>query len=221
MRRNFSPSPMALALPLLRWMALFAIVGAAGRFWTLFWAALALGTFHAAFHRNTRRHPPSDPSTLVSPAFGHVADISEVEEPSFLKGRALRIGIFLSVFDTHTQPAPCDARLVRVDYRPGKFLDARDAHASDRNESQFLGLETPDGRRLAVRQIAGLIARRIVLWRLVDEEVRAGELLGMIRYGSRVELYLPAGKATALVKVGDRVRGGTTPIAAWSRDAKA
>lgn len=212
---------MALALPLLRWMALLAVVGAAGRLWPLFWVALALGGFHAAFHRNTRRRPPLDLSTLASPAFGRVADIAEVEEPAFLKGRALRIGIFLSVFDTHTQPAPCAARLAWVDYRPGKFLDARDAHASDRNESQLLGLETPDGRRLVVRQIAGLIARRIVLWRLVDEEVRAGELLGMIRYGSRVELYLPSGKATALVKVGDRVRGGTTPIAAWKGGGKA
>jgi phosphatidylserine decarboxylase len=196
-------------------MALLALVGAAGRLWPLFWAALAVGLFHAAFHRDTRRRPPADPATLASPAFGRVADISEVDEPSFLKGRALRIGIFLSVFDTHTQPAPCDARLAWVDYRPGRFLDARDPDAPARNESQFLGLEAPGGRRLAVRQVAGLIARRIVLWRLVDEEVRAGELLGMIRYGSRVELFLPAGKATALVKVGDRVRGGTTPIAAW------
>lgn len=217
MRRQFHPSPMAFALPLLRWMAFLALVGAAGRVWPLFWGALAAGVLHAAFHRNTRRRPPADPLHLAAPAFGVVADIAEVEEPAFLKGRALRIGIFLSVFDTHTQPSPCDARLAWVDYRPGRFLDARDEHASARNESQWLGLETPDGRRLVVRQIAGLLARRIVLWRQVDEEVRAGELLGMIRYGSRVELYLPAGKAAALVGVGDRVRGGTTPIAAWTR----
>lgn len=220
MRRDFSPSPMALALPLLRWMALLAVVGAAGRFWPVFWAALALGGFHAAFHRNTRRRPPADASQLASPAFGRVADIGEVDEPAFIKGRALRIGIFLSVFDTHTQPAPCDARLAWVDYRPGRFLDARDKEASLRNEHQSLGLETPGGRRLVVRQIAGLIARRIVLWRLLDEEVRAGELLGMIRYGSRVELFLPAGQAVPLVRVGDRVSGGTTPIAAWKGGGK-
>ena len=217
MRRDFHPSPMALALPLLRWMALLVVVGAFGRVWSLFWSALAVGIFHAAFHRNPRRRPPADPEALAAPAYGRIADLAEVDEPLFLKGRALRIGIFLSVFDTHTQPAPCAARLVWVDYRPGRFLDARDPDASTRNESQMLGLETPDGRRLVVRQIAGRIARRIVLWRQMNEEVRAGDLLGMIRYGSRVELYLPADKASARVKVGDRVCGGTTLIAAWTR----
>ncbi len=200
-------------MPLLRWLLFFMIVGGLGRWWLLFWASLALFLFHAAFHRNPKSRPPADISLLVSPATGRVNDITEVEESKFIKGPATRIGIFLSIFDVHTQPAPCDATLKWVDYQPGQFLDARNPQAGTRNESQWLGLETSGGKRLIVRQIAGLIARRIVLWRIPDEEVQRGELLGMIRYGSRVEFYLPKGSAEVLVKIGDRVRGGTTPMA--------
>ena len=213
MKRNFRPSPLREALPLLRWLALLMIIGAAGRLWPLFWICLVLFLVHAAFHRNPRRRSPSDPSLFVAPADGKVTDILEVEEPNFIKGKALRIGIFLSVFDAHTQPSPCDATLKFVNYQPGTFLDARDPNSSAKNESQALGLETTDGIRIVVKQIAGKIARRIILWRLVDEEIKKGELLGMIRYGSRVELYLPYGLTEILVRAGTRVSGGKTPIA--------
>lgn len=204
---------MAEAMPLLRWLLFFMAVGAIGRWWLLCGVCLAIFLFHAAFHRSPRRRAPDDPSLLVAPADGRVTDIGEVDEPCFIKGKALRIGIFLSVFDVHTQPAPCDVTLKDVQYRPGQFFDARDPRASPRNESQVLGLETPDGVRLAVKQISGWIARRIILWRLPEEEVRRGDLLGMIRYGSRVELFLPVGFAETLIRVGDRVRGGRTPVA--------
>ncbi len=189
------------------------VIGAVGRCWLLFWPCLVAFLFHAAFHRNPRRHPPTDPSLLVAPADGKVTDIVEINEPTFIQGKACRIGIFLSVFDVHTQPAPCDVTLRLIDYQPGKFFDARNPNSSLQNENQWLGLETKDGIRLVVKQIAGWIARRIILWRLPNEEIHRGELLGMIRYGSRVELFLPVGFAEILIRVGDRVRGGATPIA--------
>jgi len=204
---------MWVAMPALRWFFIVMIIAALGRWWELFWFCTPFFVFHAAFHRNPRRCAPEDSFLLVAPADGKVTDLVEVDEPRFIKGKAKRVGIFLSVFDVHTQPAPCDATLKFVDYQPGRFLDARDRDASSKNESQILGLETPDGIRLVVKQIAGRIARRIVLWRLVDEEVKRGELLGMIRYGSRVELYLPHEFAEILVREGDVVRGGKTPVA--------
>lgn len=217
MRRDFQPSPMAEAWPLLRALAIVIAVCIIGRWWLPVWPCLAIFVFHVAFHRNPSRQPPADTSLIVAPADGKVTDVIEVEELRFIKGKASRVGIFLSVFDVHTQPAPCDATLRFIEYRPGKFLDARDPDASPQNESQILGLETPDGVRLVVRQISGWIARRIILWRQPDEEVKRGELLGMIRYGSRVELFLPAGTAEILVKPGDRVAGGLTPVARRKR----
>ena len=213
MKRNFRPSPLTEAMPVLRWLFIFMVIAAAGRWWELFWMCLILSLAHAAFHRNPRRKVPADPSILVAPADGKVMDIIEIDEPKFIKGKVYRIGIFLSVFDVHTQTAPCDAALKMVDYQPGKFLDARDPNSSPQNESQALGLETSGGIRLVVKQISGKIARRIILWRLVGEEIAKGDLLGMIRYGSRVELYLPIDFAEPLVRVGDRVYSGKTPIA--------
>ena len=204
---------MAEAMPLLRWAFVLMLIGFFGRWWLLFIPTLGFFIFHAAFHRNPRRRAPDDPSILVAPADGKVTDVDEMEEPKFIRGQASRVGIFLSIFDVHVQPAPCDSTLKWIDYQPGKFLDARDPNCSPQNENQSLGLETASGLRLVVKQISGFIARRILLWRLPDEEVKRGELLGMIRYGSRVELYLPKGSAEILVKVGDRVQGGKTPIA--------
>jgi phosphatidylserine decarboxylase len=200
-------------MPLLRWLFFLMLIAGLGRWWTLFAPCALLFLVHAAFHRNLRRRAPDNPSILVAPADGRVTDLVIVDEPKFIKGKAWRIGIFLSVFDVHTQPSPCDATLKTVDYQPGKFFDARDPNASPQNESQALGLETTDGMRFVVKQIAGRIARRIILWRLPEEEVARGELLGMIRYGSRVELYLPQSSAEVLVQAGDRVSGGRTPVA--------
>jgi len=204
---------MAEALPLLRWLFFLMLIAGFGHWWTLFVPCTLLFFVHAAFHRNPHRRAPDNPSTLVAPADGRVTDLVIVDEPKFIKGKAWRIGIFLSVFDVHTQPSPCDATLKMVDYQPGKFFDARDPNASHQNESQALGLETTDGMRFVVKQIAGRIARRIVLWRLPEEEIVRGELLGMIRYGSRVELYLPQISAEILVQVGSHVSGGCTPVA--------
>jgi phosphatidylserine decarboxylase len=191
MRRDFHPWPMREALPLLIWLFGIGLVAALGRWWVLAGFCLILFLAHALFHRSPSRRHAEDADVLVAPADGKVTDVADLEEEKYIKGTTRRIGIFLSVFDVHTQPAPCDCTLKYTEYLPGKFWDARDPKCSRENESQLLGLEMNQGIRILVRQISGAIARRIVLWRLENEEVRKGELLGMIRYGSRVELYLP------------------------------
>ena len=164
---------------------------------------------------------------VLSPADGTVVDIEEVDGPEFLStsegGKALRVGIFLSIFDCHVNRAPIGGVVRRTEYRPGKFLAAFNRRASTVNESNFVGIE-PDrelvaagggrGRlKVAVKQISGVIARRIVSVAREGETLARGERFGMIKFGSRTELYLPAGSVAELsVKVGDKVRGGASVI---------
>jgi len=173
----------------------------------------ALGLFTIAFFRDPERRP-EDPSPLaaLSPADGRVTDIDVVEEPHFLGGRALRIGIFLSVLDVHVNRAPLDGTVRRVRYTPGAFLDARDPECAARNESNLVGFESPRGP-FAVRQVAGLIARRIVCPLVEGRGVARGERIGMIKFGSRTELLVPAdAPVDVAVEVGRRVRGGRTIV---------
>jgi phosphatidylserine decarboxylase len=122
------------------------------------------------------------------------------------------VAIFLSVFDVHVQRAPIAGEIKLVKYVPGKFLDARSPKVSEENENRIIGIETPDGLRVTVRQIAGLIARRIIGWADTGARLERGERFGMIRFGSRVETFLPPG-TTVLVKVGDYAKGGETILA--------
>jgi phosphatidylserine decarboxylase len=175
--------------------------------------------FMVWFFRNPRRTPASaDPRDLIAPADGVVADIETLHEGEFLSGDAVRIGIFLSVFDVHVNRSPVAAQVAYARHRPGAFLDARDPDAATDNEANSLGLVVdpavrPD-TKLLVRQISGLIARRIICTHGVGDRLGRGELYGMIRFGSRTELWIPAGiPHTVLVKPGDRVRGGETVIA--------
>jgi phosphatidylserine decarboxylase len=138
-------------------------------------------------------------------------DIIELEETEVLKGKTRRVGIFLSIFDVHTNRAPIDGRVVYRQHRPGLFLDARRTDCSEKNESMTWAFENPCVT-IVVRQITGAIARRIVAWANVGDELKKGDRFGMIRFGSRTELYLPL-SATVLVKEGDHVAGGSTPIA--------
>jgi phosphatidylserine decarboxylase len=145
-----------------------------------------------------------------------VQDITEIDEDAFIKGRAVRIGIFLSVFDVHVNRAPCPGVIDYADYRPGAFLDARHPDVSSENEANTLGItadEVKPGLRLLVRQLTGLIARRIICTHGVGDRVARGEMYGMIRFGSRTELWLPKAVAHELkVAVGDRVRCGETVL---------
>jgi phosphatidylserine decarboxylase len=171
-----------------------------------------LWVFIFCFFRDPERTIPSDPGVLVSPADGTITDVGEVDEPEFPGGRALRIGMFLSVFNVHVNRAPRTTRVVQLRYFPGAFLDARDPEAGRRNEQLWIDLEEAGSKRqLRVKQIAGAVARRIVCWLRTGEGVAAGERIGMIKFGSRTEVYLPTGTPLeVLVKPGDAVQGGST-----------
>jgi phosphatidylserine decarboxylase len=173
---------------------------------------LALLSFTVSFFRDPKRKVPAAEKLIVAPADGRIVEIATVNEPDFLKSDATRVAIFLSVFDVHVQRAPMGGEIKFVRYNKGRFLDARSAQASLVNESRLIAIESPDGFRLTVRQIAGLIARRIVGWVDAGAKVKMGERLGMIRFGSRVELFLPL-ETEIVAKVGDYAKGGETIIA--------
>ena len=191
-------------------LATLAVISGFFSAWAL-WFFLLLLLCTLAFFRDPEREVPSDPNLIVAPADGTVMDIIELEETEVLKGKTRRVGIFLSIFDVHTNRAPIDGRVVYRQRRPGLFLDARRADCSEKNESMTWAFENPRVTIVA-RQITGAIARRIVGWANVGDELKKGDRFGMIRFGSRTELYLPL-SATVLVKEGDHVAGGSTPIA--------
>jgi phosphatidylserine decarboxylase len=207
---------------LLGFSALFLVLAvafaAAGFRHPALWLPLAVvppvWAFVISFFRDPERVIPADPRALVSPADGTVTDVGEVEEEGFPGGRALRLGIFLSVFNVHVNRVPRSGRVVALRYFPGYFLDARNRDCGKVNEQFWIDVEeAATGRLVRVKQIAGAIARRIVCWLRPGEEVRAGERLGMIKFGSRTELYVPAGETVEVcVKPGDAVRGGSTVL---------
>jgi phosphatidylserine decarboxylase len=164
-----------------------------------------------AFFRDPERPAPSDTNAVVAAADGTVADITEIEEPEILKTKTQRVGIFLSIFDVHTNRAPVDGRIVYRQHRLGLCLDARSKDCSEKNESMTWAFQNPRVT-IVVRQLTGAIARRIVGWAQVGDELKKGDRFGMIRFGSRTEVYLPL-NAELLVKVGDHVSGGSTIIA--------
>jgi phosphatidylserine decarboxylase len=176
---------------------------------SLFFVLLILYTF--AFFRDPERTGPGDPDAVVAAADGVVADIKDVEETEVLKRPARRVGIFLSVFDVHTNRAPVDGRVTYRQHRKGLCLDARSADCAEKNEAMTWAFENPRAT-IVVRQLTGAIARRIVGWAQLGDSLARGERFGMIRFGSRTEVYLPL-DAEVLVKVGDRVVGGLSVIA--------
>jgi phosphatidylserine decarboxylase len=184
----------------------------------LFWfpAAVAVGlwAFVVSFFRDPERVPPADADAVVSPADGKVTHVEEVDDPDFPGGRAFRVSIFLSVFNVHVNRAPRPGRVAALHYYPGEFLDARHAECGVRNEQFWTDFtDARTGHRVRVKQTAGAIARRIVCWLRQGEEVRAGERYGMIKFGSRTDVLVPAGSAREVaVKVGDKVTGGRTVL---------
>jgi phosphatidylserine decarboxylase len=171
----------------------------------------ALTLFVLWFFRDPVRALPGDASVVVAPGEGRIIDIVEVEEPTYLNARARRITIFLSVFDVHVQRAPVGGAVEFREYVPGKYLVAWKEKASDENERASLGIATPQGRVL-VKQIAGLVARRIITDPAVGDRVERGQRIGLIRFGSRVDLFVPL-EWEITCAVGDRVRVGVTPLA--------
>lgn len=179
------------------------------------WVGAILTAWCAYFFRDPDRVTPSDPKLVVSPADGVVLPIAEAPPPRELgmEDRPLkRISIFMNVFDCHVNRSPMAGTVETVAYRPGRFVNASLDKASEDNERRAMLVRTPDGQELAVVQIAGLVARRIVCWTDEGETLAAGERYGMIRFGSRVDVYLPDG-SRALVVPGQRAVAGETVLA--------
>jgi phosphatidylserine decarboxylase len=189
-------------------------VGLACLFPHWYWAAgllIFLGLFVCYFFRNPNRIPPSSSGTVVSPADGRVVAIVE-ETLDQVLGR--RISIFLSIFNVHVQRAPLAGTIVQVVYKPGQFLGAYRSKASVLNEQNVIYMDTPQGR-VVFKQIAGAIARRVLCWKREGETVALGERVGMIRFGSRVDIWLPM-DAEIVAKQGQTVYGGESVLAKWN-----
>jgi len=193
----FGIPPLALGIVafFLHWMLVGALL-----------AALALFVF--SFFRNPDRVVTQEEGAIVSPADGKVVVVTDEENA----GRAgKRISIFLAIWNVHVNRSPAAGTITRLDYRPGKFLAAWDAKASVQNEQNVFTLATPSGD-LEFKQIAGWVARRVVSWKKPGDAVARGERVGLVRFGSRVDLWLPQ-SAQLLVKVGENVKGGSSILA--------
>src|SRR4051812_38974279 len=170
-----------------------------------------------SFFRNPPRQIPDDPRAIVSPADGIVVDVTPLAHYDFIGGPAVRIGIFLSIFNVHINRAPLTGRVVELHYHPGEFLNAMRPESAERNEFMWIGFEQAErsSRRFAVRQISGMLARRIVCTLEPGQLVTRGEIFGMIKLGSRTELILPAEAVEIIAQQGDSVRAGSHTVARW------
>ncbi len=179
--------------------------------WTVAILITVLAICVIAFFRDPERHGPSGSHLVLAPADGKVIDISTVDEPSYLHGQALKISIFLSLFDVHVNRYPVSGAVELRQYDPGRFEPAWRRSASTSNERSSTGIDAL-GVPVLVRQIAGLAAKRIVTYAKVGDRVQQGERMGLIRFGSRVDVFLPL-PAAADVRVGERALGGVTILA--------
>jgi phosphatidylserine decarboxylase len=180
--------------------------------WVVAFVCIVLTLWVAYFFRDPERFGDRGERLVVSPADGRVVMITEVDEPSFLRGRARRVSIFMNVFDVHVNRYPLAGVVRYVHYNPGKFLNAAVEKASLENEQQSVGIETPSGQRILVRQIAGLIARRIVSYSRIGDSVAQGDRMGIIRFGSRVDVFVTP-EAVVRVSLGQRVLAGVNVLA--------
>jgi len=184
-------------------LALYALSGP--------WAAclpILLAAFVSYFFRNPARAIPGGAKLVVSPADGKIVKVAAIEQGSETR---CQVSIFLNVFDVHVNRAPIEGELEKLEYRRGRFKVASKDEASRVNEQNVLTIRGPDAT-LVMKQIAGLIARRVVCWKKAGQKMERGEVIGLIRFGSRVDLLLPE-NASVLVCVGDRVKGGSSVIA--------
>ncbi len=180
----------------------------------LFILSFVLELYVVYFFRDPERTVPADENIIVSAADGLVVSVEEIEEPDFYLGPMLRIAVFLSVVDGYVKRSRLAGTVQSTVYKAGPFLDVRHPDSSTRNECRSWWINSSHGP-VAVRQIAGLVARRIVAWAGEGSALERGQRFGMIRFGSRTEVFLPIG-TIPLVKPGDRVEGAATPIARWA-----
>ena len=200
-----------------RWFIIGAFAIAVGLALATWWIPLLIWlpitVWVVAFFRDPERSGERGPQLIIAPADGKVVSVIETDEPAFFGDRALRVSIFMNVFDCHVNRYPADGTVAYRHYNAGRFGHAGTDKASLVNEQSSVGLETAHGK-LLIRQIAGLIARRIVTDHPVGTVVHQGERLGMIRFGSRVDLFMPPGTRVR-VKVGDATRVAETVVAEW------
>ena len=185
----------------------FAVMG-----WLLLtFLGFLLTFFIALFFRNPKREIPETKNAILSPADGTIVDVVTCMEERFLKAEALKVSIFMSVLDVHLNRAPVAGKVLEKSYNPGRFLVARKEKASLLNEQNAVILETEDRFKILLVQIAGFVARRIVCYAKAGDRLRKGEIFGLIRFGSRVDLYLPT-TVKPIVWIGQHVKGGESII---------
>jgi phosphatidylserine decarboxylase len=231
--------PQVFVLPLIHIAAMVVALLVWPKSWSL-WAVVLVEAILAvslvwtlSFFRDPHRAVPPDTNLLLAPADGRITDIEMVHEDGFIGGAALRIGIFLSIFDVHINRAPCNVRVERISYERGVYTNAMNPRSGRVNESNELALirtEQPQDK-LIVRQVSGAIARRIVCAAQEGENLSGGQKFGMIKFGSRTELYVPAKKdpgssewllgagadATCLVQVGQKVKAGVSALVRYQQ----
>ena len=201
-----APWILAIGATVTRPMLLTAILSA------LLTVPLALVIY---FFRDPERIPPSGTGYILAPADGEVKEVEIVDEPLFLKGRGLRVSVFMSITDVHVNRSPMDGQVVSVEHVPGQFLQAFRPESAEVNEHNLIGLQTEYGKVL-VKQISGILARRIDCWVKPGQQIDAGSRIGLIKLGSRVDVFLPS-EVVPSVAVGDRTIAGETIIARIGR----
>ncbi len=212
MRREFSTTKEMLWFSVPPTFVGGALIAFANYPWILFAIPIfAIVFFVQNFFRDPRRTIPDGRSDVVSPADGKVVAVESLKESPYYRGPCQRVSIFLSVFNVHVNRVPVAGRITRIEYKQGKFLNAIAAVSGEQNESNAVYIQGEHGA-FVVRQIAGLIARRIVCVAKENDQFERGEKFGMIRFGSRTELYVPP-DSTICVKIGDKVKGGATIVA--------
>jgi phosphatidylserine decarboxylase precursor-related protein len=189
----------------------FAISRRSWGLWLFAFVLLLVALWVAYFFRDPERTGDRGPSLVVSPADGKLIMITEVDEPGFIHGRAIRLSIFMNVFNVHVNRYPVGGVVKYIHYNKGKFFNAAAEKSSLENEQMSVGIETPR-YRILVRQIAGLIARRIVTYSKLAETVKQGDRMGIIRFGSRVDVFIPTGSRVQ-AKLGDATTAGVTILA--------
>jgi phosphatidylserine decarboxylase len=197
------------AIPFVAVFASLALLAAASRSGSLFWVLLLATVCVTAFFRNPPRTVPTDPRAIVCPADGKILSVEDAPPDNLLPVPSRKISIFMSPFDVHVNRVPASGTVKRKAHMPGKFLVASRPEASRENERMELLIETPDGFSLGIVQIAGRLARRIVCYPGKGDPVVKGKRFGLIRFGSRVELFLPQ-EVSVSVRPGQNVKGGET-----------
>jgi phosphatidylserine decarboxylase len=197
------------AIPFIAVFASLTLFAAASRFGSLFWMLLLATLCVTAFFRNPHRRLPEDPKAIVCPADGKILDVETIPSAGLIPVPSRKISIFMSPLDVHVNRVPASGTVKSKAHRPGKFYVASQPKASTRNERVELLIETPDGFSLGIIQIAGRLARRIVCYPAEGEPVEKGKRFGLIRFGSRVELFLPQ-EVSISVQPGQSVKGGET-----------